>query len=365
MANIPINFTGEYGKSYFGAITYEPVIAKVLERLIQDYPLFNQSKYRNKVNGILMTELNDKCIQIKDSELINAVPIQIIEDCDEFNNNSLQKHKHRRIKSANIDIGIKIDDIIESLIIDGEKTKLGYFYNTSELGQSSLLISGKKILLEVLRPLLGKKILFEMILDEFPARFEYVPIDESIILVSLARKNINLRTYSSVTSINSPSYYNPQTGFIGIYISYNIYPIFLGDTIIEFSGDSSFNGSVSAETFYSGGTNLLKLIQDAYFTGNTSGNCINEFYVSNLYGCSPITLHDDIIPVTDDTINLGSSIQRFRQINTVSGMSTVWTSTTSVTTAMLDLGLDSGGNLRQITANNSIIQNDILDGDIY
>ena len=141
--------------------------------------------------------------------------------------------------------------------------------------------------------------------------------------------------------------------------------IFLGDTIIEFSGDSSFNGSVSADTFYSGGTNLLTLIQDAYFTGNTSGNCINEFYVSNLYGCSPITLHDDIIPVTDDTINLGSGIQRFRQINTVSGMSTVWTSTTSVTTAMLDLGVDSDGNLRQITANNSIIQNDVLDGDIY
>jgi hypothetical protein len=30
------------------------------------------------------------------------------------------------------------------------------------------------------------------------------------------------------------------------------------------------------------------------FTGNTSGNCITDLYVSNLYGCSPITVHDTI-----------------------------------------------------------------------
>jgi hypothetical protein len=30
------------------------------------------------------------------------------------------------------------------------------------------------------------------------------------------------------------------------------------------------------------------------FTGNTSGDCINDLYVSNIHGCSPITLHDQI-----------------------------------------------------------------------
>ena len=30
------------------------------------------------------------------------------------------------------------------------------------------------------------------------------------------------------------------------------------------------------------------------FTGNTSGNCIGDIWVSNLYGCSPITIHDSI-----------------------------------------------------------------------
>ena len=30
------------------------------------------------------------------------------------------------------------------------------------------------------------------------------------------------------------------------------------------------------------------------FTGNTSGDCIGDLYISNLYGCSPITIHDSI-----------------------------------------------------------------------
>ncbi len=101
------------------------------------------------------------------------------------------------------------------------------------------------------------------------------------------------------------------------------------------------------------------------FTGG-SGNCITELYVDNLYDCvSGITLHGDITPVTDNTINLGTPIKRFRDINTVSGTTTVWTSTIKVYTPELDLGLDSLGNQRTITANNSVIQNDILNGGIF
>jgi len=33
----------------------------------------------------------------------------------------------------------------------------------------------------------------------------------------------------------------------------------------------------------------------AIFTGNTSATCINDLYVSNLYGCSPITVRDQMI----------------------------------------------------------------------
>ena len=72
-----------------------------------------------------------------------------------------------------------------------------------------------------------------------------------------------------------------------------------------------------------------------------------------------------INPIIDATINVGIPSRRFRDINTVSGTSTVWTSTIKVNTPMLDLGLDSQSNLRQITANNSIIQDDILNGGGY
>ncbi len=31
-----------------------------------------------------------------------------------------------------------------------------------------------------------------------------------------------------------------------------------------------------------------------YFSGNSSGNCITDFYVTNIYGCSPITIYDQL-----------------------------------------------------------------------
>ena len=33
------------------------------------------------------------------------------------------------------------------------------------------------------------------------------------------------------------------------------------------------------------------------FTGNTSGDCITDLYISNLYGCSPITVHDELVMI--------------------------------------------------------------------
>ena len=35
-------------------------------------------------------------------------------------------------------------------------------------------------------------------------------------------------------------------------------------------------------------------ISGGTFTGNTSATCINDLYITNLYGCSPITIHDNI-----------------------------------------------------------------------
>lgn len=88
-------------------------------------------------------------------------------------------------------------------------------------------------------------------------------------------------------------------------------------------------------------------------------------HTSNLYGCSPITVHTDLIPTNNDVLNLGTPTNRFRDINTVSGNTTVWQSTIKITTPEIDLGLDTLGNQRIITADNSIIQNDILIGGTY
>lgn len=116
-------------------------------------------------------------------------------------------------------------------------------------------------------------------------------------------------------------------------------------------------------------------IRQNYIVTNT-----NEFdtftactgiWTTNLYGCSPITIQDqlnlkgDLMPDSDNLINLGTAPKRFRDVNTVSGTSTVWTSTTKVITPSLDLGLDSNNESRIITANNSIIQNDVLLGGTY
>ncbi len=101
------------------------------------------------------------------------------------------------------------------------------------------------------------------------------------------------------------------------------------------------------------------------FTGGT-GSCLTDLVIENLYSCDTgITIHNDFIPVTDNTINIGTPLKRFRDINTVSGTTTVWTATTSVYTPNLDLGLDSLGNSRIITANNSIIQDDTLNGGAF
>jgi hypothetical protein len=92
-----------------------------------------------------------------------------------------------------------------------------------------------------------------------------------------------------------------------------------------------------------------------------------EIITDNLYSCSltGITVHDSIYPVSGDTLNIGSNTKRFRDINTVSGTSTVWTSTNQVITPTLNLGLDSQSNLRIINADNSIIRNDTLFGGTF
>lgn len=93
--------------------------------------------------------------------------------------------------------------------------------------------------------------------------------------------------------------------------------------------------------------------------------CTIELDQINSCSLSGITLTDSILPTPDITIDLGTPLRRFRDINTLSGTSTLWISTQEVITPQLNLGLDGLGNLRIITADNSIIQNDTLLGGTY
>ena len=78
---------------------------------------------------------------------------------------------------------------------------------------------------------------------------------------------------------------------------------------------------------------------------------------------SEIIINKNLVP-SDTNIDLGTVNKRFRNINSISGSSTFWSSTT-VNVSNLNLGLDSSGEQRIITANNSVISNDVLSGGGY
>jgi hypothetical protein len=100
-------------------------------------------------------------------------------------------------------------------------------------------------------------------------------------------------------------------------------------------------------------------------TSVSTNNLISCDFDTSISLSGDIITNKSIIPLIDSVNDLGSSVRRFRKVNTVSGDSTVWFSSEKIITPELDLGLDSMGNIRKITANNSIIQNDLLNGGVY
>ena len=81
-------------------------------------------------------------------------------------------------------------------------------------------------------------------------------------------------------------------------------------SIAIFEADAYFRG-----TIYSGSpsTDLMEIIRDAVgthtpsFTGNTSGDCINELWVSTISGCSPVTIGSSLQSPTSSASGLYSS----------------------------------------------------------
>jgi len=122
--------------------------------------------------------------------------------------------------------------------------------------------------------------------------------------------------------------------------------------------------------------NKTFIIEPQSVTGDTPTlTACTAIYTNEVVSCSgdtTISLTDgatifntDIVPLDDDNISLGQIGKRFRNINSISGSTSVWVATTRIETPEIRLGIDSSGNTRTITANNSIIQDDCLFGGTY
>ena len=192
---------------------------------------------------------------------------------------------------------------------------------------------------------------------------------------------------------------NVDTANSGATISVNTFSSFSSSTI----GQGSVIATTSSDNLTFSGVNLSILVDntnqiltlsaatpsDYTFTGGTVNGLTNftnglsattisactSIQTNKIVSCSGDTqinltsgqtiFNTTLIPNLDGIIDVGIASKRFRDINTVSGTSTVWTSSIKVNTPTLDLGNDSQGNLRQITADNSIIKDDTLLGGTY
>lgn len=145
------------------------------------------------------------------------------------------------------------------------------------------------------------------------------------------------------------------------------------------TGDTYFDASLSANTFYSGSTpleNLFITLNDFSATtvssggGNVQVNNIgvdyevsfsdspsfNNLYTSGNTSASTIFVDGDIKPQTDNSSNLGTLFKRFRSLNTVNGIAKNFTATTKVTTPELELGNTI------VTENNIVLSGNCVDG---
>ena len=128
--------------------------------------------------------------------------------------------------------------------------------------------------------------------------------------------------------------------------------------------------------FNTSDVNQTFIIEPLAVTGDTPViSACTAVYTNRLISCDDngttiflsdkIEVNKSIVPLIDAMNDLGVPSLRFRNINTLSGVSSVWTSTEKIITPEIDLGLDSLGNSRNITADNSIIQNDDINGGYY
>jgi len=131
-------------------------------------------------------------------------------------------------------------------------------------------------------------------------------------------------------------------------------------------GPNSINKTIIIQpATLTGGTPIISACTTVYtdaISACTSAVTINGGAV---FGPAEVTLHKDLVPPVDGTVSIGRPNTRFRELNALSGEVSLWSATTRVVTPELDLGLDSDNISRVITADNSIIKFDCLNGGTY
>lgn len=117
--------------------------------------------------------------------------------------------------------------------------------------------------------------------------------------------------------------------------------------------------SITAGTIVTGS---LTIEDDLYNCGSGS-----TAFFNTISACTEDTINvgSSLTPLNDSTVDAGTPLRRYREVNTVNGMSSIWASTVRVVTPEVTLGYDSSGELRILTANSSILQNDVINGGSY
>ncbi len=133
-----------------------------------------------------------------------------------------------------------------------------------------------------------------------------------------------------------------------------IEPITVDDTPILSACTALYSNNIIS---CSGNTEIQLSTDNIIFNGN--------LYTDNDLTASNINVISSIVPTQDNIVNIGTPLNRFRDINVYSGVTSIWSATTIVHSPILDLGLDSLGNNRILTADSSILDSDVLLGGSY
>jgi hypothetical protein len=242
-----LNFNGSTRKGYSGVSTYEQVNAFVLTVLNSRFSRFNESKYNNRAQGILITSFSDTKIVIPDSRVVNAV-------------NICKKDYLRRNKNAN---SIGTDKVeVGNIITEINSEVLGDEGQDLRISDKFYYSAGGIFFIKCLRPENVKVQYYKCIADEYPQELEFVSQDSSIRLIADSKiKNPIPQTGSSTITGKwsvqdkalTESYLGELINF-GNISNYNLTEI--ANPRIEYNSSINKNNTIyiAGRIFYNGGS---------------------------------------------------------------------------------------------------------------